>query len=380
FKSGVKYSSYLYLGATVASLFAAFASVPGVLTLVASNPVAWAVLGVAFIVLSGVAISVAKPLFHWAKDSINQRKFEKGEEKTISSCKIKDSINQREIEKEEGKAISDYKTLDNKLGTPSIRTTARLDAQEKDTIASLLENSVAFSEFMQKTNRGDYEFELDYVDIIYIAYNTYGYLPCQIENNVYFFACKPEQISDKTLALELRDYKETVKRRPDLVFTSVINLSNHYVTLVVAYDNKNKNFRACYCNPFGGLYDKVNRVDEKLLRSLKKEFDLKEQDIRISEVEQQERGKDGWNCGIYALENAKIMTDMMKEGRSFAEIDKELAKYQLSQEELKNKRIEFAKGIEEDQDRDNISFEKYPPLSFMEVPELSGGPRLRGCY
>ena len=72
----------------------------------------------------------------------------------------------------------------------------------------------------------------------------------------------------------------------------------------------------------------------------------------------------------------------MNAGRSLAEIDKELAKYHPSKEELENKRIEFAKRIEEDQDweRDDVDYDKYPPLSFMAVPEISGGSRLRGCY
>lgn len=59
-------------------------------------------------------------------------------------------------------------------------------------------------------------------------------------------------------------------------------------------------------------------------RIFKGELKLEEKDIRSCKVEQQ---GNTYDCGIYALENAKIITDMMKEGKSFDKIDEKLAGY-----------------------------------------------------
>ena len=88
------------------------------------------------------------------------------------------------------------------------------------------------------------------------------------------------------LLLELRDYKETVKRKPGLVFTSIINVSDHYLTLVIAYDSKNKNFRAYYCSSFGNPY---NQVEQKLPEYLEREFHLKKENIKVGYTGQQKR-------------------------------------------------------------------------------------------
>ena len=179
FKSGIKYSSYVYLGATIASLLISLAVVPIFpFTLLIFNPVVWAMLGVAFVGLSGAAMSIASPLFHWAKDSINQRK----------------------AERKKGKAISNCRTSDDKLGTPSgnIVITDRVYNSDKENyVLSVLESSILASGFMEKTNPKDYQYWLDYSDIVYIAYDAYGYLPSQIKNDVYFFVCKPELVSGR---------------------------------------------------------------------------------------------------------------------------------------------------------------------------------------
>ncbi|MFP3032259.1 MAG: hypothetical protein ACEY3M_14420, partial [Wolbachia sp.] len=67
--------------------------------------------------------------------------------------------------------------------------------------------------------------------------------------------------------------------------------------------------------------------------------------IRNSKAKQQD---DKYNCGIFALENAKKITDMLKAGKSFDEIDDQL-KYELSSEQLIEKRKEFAKALKKDE-------------------------------
>lgn len=55
--------------------------------------------------------------------------------------------------------------------------------------------------------------------------------------------------------------------------------------------------------------------------------------------------KDGCNCGVFALENAHRITEMLNEDKSFDEIDRELSKYKPKPEELQEKRREFAKAL-----------------------------------
>lgn len=69
--------------------------------------------------------------------------------------------------------------------------------------------------------------------------------------------------------------------------------------------------------------------------------------IRSSPTKQQ---KDGCNCGVFALENAHRITEMLNEDKSFDEIERELSKYKPKPEELQEKRREFAKALMEDEE------------------------------
>ncbi|MDG7053662.1 MAG: C48 family peptidase, partial [Wolbachia endosymbiont of Alcedoecus sp.] len=55
---------------------------------------------------------------------------------------------------------------------------------------------------------------------------------------------------------------------------------------------------------------------------------------------------DGCNCGVFALENASKITQMLSEGKSFDEIDKELSEYKF---DLNKKRKEFAEALMNDE-------------------------------
>ncbi len=64
--------------------------------------------------------------------------------------------------------------------------------------------------------------------------------------------------------------------------------------------------------------------------------------IKSSCIKQQE---DSYNCGIYALTNAKIITDMFNSDMPFNEIDKQLQKNKLTPEQLIAKRKEFKENL-----------------------------------
>ncbi|OCA07022.1 ulp1 protease family, C-terminal catalytic domain protein [Wolbachia endosymbiont of Trichogramma pretiosum] len=69
--------------------------------------------------------------------------------------------------------------------------------------------------------------------------------------------------------------------------------------------------------------------------------------IRSSPTRQQE---DGYNCGVFALENAHTITKMFKEDESFDEIDRELSKYKPIPKQLRKKRIDFTEVLMKDEE------------------------------
>lgn len=321
FKSGIKYSSYVYLGATIASLLISLTIAPIFpFVLLVSNPVAWAVLGVAFIVLSGLALAIIKPLFHLAYDNINKEKYQIEAPSSL--------LNGVEVNREE-----------------------------------LLRSS---ENFVSETIKGNYGCWLTSNEIEDIAEKKYGYLN---EDNVVMFGVWPlyhykekvdsssEKIRKRIESLGKDSYFEVYRDRiketgEPTCCTLILGLKDHWVTLTIAYDNESKRFRAYYCNPFGGTY---NGIDRELLKCLEegKFFSLRKEDIRVNKTKQQ---KNGYDCGIYALESAKIMTDMMKEGRSFDDIDKKLAEYvhadkEQEEKRLQGKREEFARVLINDMSR-----------------------------
>ncbi|WP_237350020.1 hypothetical protein [Wolbachia endosymbiont of Cylisticus convexus] len=74
--------------------------------------------------------------------------------------------------------------------------------------------------------------------------------------------------------------------------------------------------------------------------------------IRSSPTKQQE---DGCNCGIFALENAHRITEMLNEDKSFDEIDRELSKYKPNPEQLQKKRREFTEALMKDEEWETIA-------------------------
>ncbi|WP_405197034.1 MULTISPECIES: hypothetical protein [unclassified Wolbachia] len=261
---------------------------------------------------------------------------------------------------------------------------------------------------MHQTNRENYYYLLQEHDISHIARAVYNYSE-NSSGNVLF--CIPGDVS--TLNSKLKEYK-IEQGNTKKIFASIINLGgNHWVTLIVTC-NGNRQFRAYYCDSFGNklpnevegkVKDDIslaNEIAEKCLVPLSNEVgslirerennpdnaSLKEKkddvektlgharedrnklvskpidtsyivgilqetleigndSIKSSAVDQQ---KDGCNCGVFALENAHRITEMLNEDKSFDEIDRELSKYKPKPEELQEKRREFAKALMEDEE------------------------------
>ncbi|MGL9757697.1 MAG: hypothetical protein ACR5LA_02325 [Wolbachia sp.] len=261
---------------------------------------------------------------------------------------------------------------------------------------------------MHQTNRVNYSYWLQEHDISHIARAVYNYSE-NSSGNVLF--CIPGDVS--TLNSKLKEYK-IEQGNTKKIFASIINLGgNHWVTLIVTC-NGNRQFRAYYCDSSGTklpnevegkVKDDIslaNEIAEKCLVPLSNEVgslireretnpdnaSLKEKkddvektldhareernklvskpidtsyivgilqetleigndSIKSSAVNQQ---KDDCNCGVFALENAHRITEMLNKEQSCDGIDRELPEYKPSLKQLREKRREFAKALMEDEE------------------------------
>ncbi len=261
---------------------------------------------------------------------------------------------------------------------------------------------------MHQTNRENYYYWLQEHDISHIARAVYNYSE-NSSGNVLF--CIPGDVS--TLNSKLKEYK-IEQGNTKKIFASIINLGgNHWVTLIVTC-NGNRQLRAYYCDSFGNklpneiegkvkddislaneiaekclvplsnevgslIRERENNPDNASLKEkkddvektlghtredrnklvskpidtsyivgiLQKTLEIGNDSIKSSAVDQQE---DGCNCGVFALENAHRITEMLNEDKSFDEIDRELSKYKPRPGQLHEKRREFAKALMEDEE------------------------------
>lgn len=298
------------LGAVIGSPLLTFP-----LAMLISNPVVWVLTG---IILTVAYKMVVEPLFYLAKNYINGKRASKGEKSEEKDTELQDL---------QGK-------------TPEKQ--ARPKTPDRDSgIFDCKENK---DSFVYKTNKKeDYKFWLSNFDIAEIAKSYYGWMPYRKKGHRefskgVFFSCLDNLTS--FLGNRLQEYKDKVKGDNNLVLSSILNLNNnHWVTLVISHDEKSKKFRAYYCDSF------AEPLPEEVSSALQKTLGIDNSSIRNSKAKQQD---DKYNCGIFALENAKKITDMLKAGKSFDEIDDQL-KYELSSEQLIEKRKEFAKALKKDE-------------------------------
>ncbi|WP_341811803.1 Ulp1 family isopeptidase [Wolbachia endosymbiont (group A) of Conops quadrifasciatus] len=316
----VIYATCVCLAATFAvgylGLIIGFPLLTFPLAMLISNPVVWVLMG---IILTVAYKMVVEPLFYLAKNYINGKGAGQGEQKTqdgdsgILPGSEPDSRNS-----------SRRSSLDSGLGGKKFH-------ENLDTL-------------VHQTNRKHYDHLLTNSDIEHIARVVYGYLQSEhSDNNIYFLAPGYSNGMSKFTEKCLQDYRDKLKQNNTLIFTSVFHINgNHWTALVIKPDAGDKKFRAYYCDSFG------NQLPNNVLNIFKGELSKEEWslDIASSKVKQQ---SDWHNCGIFALENAHRITQMLNEGKSFDEIDAELSEYKPNPEQLQKKRREFTKALMEDE-------------------------------
>ncbi|MDR2609431.1 MAG: hypothetical protein LBC06_02445 [Rickettsiales bacterium] len=310
------------------------------LAILISNPIVWILMGVALAVIYKLAV---EPLFYWVKGYVSGKGPDQDKDSGV------------------GKEFSeDLQTI------------------------------------VHQTNRENYAYWLQQHDIAHIARAVYNYSE---SSDGHIFFCIPGNL--ESLSERLREYKNKAEQENSRrIFTSVINLGgNHWVTLIVTYNQADRQFKAYYCDSFGadlpspgsqrkkieraneikGLIpslteqsrelnaqgrkemskdvqktaqtcrDKKNELvnvlinTDNMVSALKAILRIGDDNMRSSKTKQQ---NDGCNCGVFALENASKITQMLSEGKSFDGIDKELSEYQF---DLNEKRREFAEALMNDE-------------------------------
>lgn len=274
------------------------------------------------------------------------------------------------------------------------KTLSNLVSQQDDDAALAQQNLV------NQVKAGNDGYWLQQHDIAHIARAVYGYSE-NTGNDTYF--CVAGDLC--TFNERLKEYaKKAKEQNSSKIFTSILNLNNmHWVTLVIVYEVASNKFRGVFCNSsssFGVVQLPENgskckdiqcadeimeiippldsqvgyyRVQEKkkqaddvqktlnVCRDTRNELlnvpidgdtlvsALSEhlQDFYVQSSHAEQQIYDGYNCGVFALLNARDITDMLIAGKSNDDIIEKL-NYKLTLEELKEIRTIFAKILEND--------------------------------
>ncbi|MGL9725868.1 MAG: hypothetical protein ACR5KV_04240 [Wolbachia sp.] len=357
------------------------------------HPVAWILMKIVLTMTYKMAV---EPLFHLIKSHVDEKEASKEKE---SNAKTGELLKSSEQEQTASNQVS-LKTSDGDSGIVPDSEPVLGNSSRKSSIASE-DSGLSSKEFhedlqtlVHQTNRGHYAYWLQQYDIAHIARIKCKYSE-GFTDGVFF--CIPGNLD--SLNERLKEYKNKVEQENlKVTFTSVVNLGNlHWTTLVVTYNLDNKQFSAYYCDSFsaklpspGSKYSSIKLANEikelvvpltnqaselnvqgkkemskdvqktvqtcrdkknelvgvpidtdNMVSALEAILEIKSDNIRSSKTEQQ---NDGWNCGIFALENAHRITQMINEGKSLDEIDKKL----LEKFDLNKKREEFSRVLMED--------------------------------
>lgn len=206
------------------------------------------------------------------------------------------------------------------------------------------------SRFVSATENDNYTIWLTQADIANIARYVYGWHG--EEGSVIFEVIG--SVDQLGIQLERHKNKLAAPNRQSLTF--VVNLGdNHWVTLVVACKVLLFSaFRQPQCSAYQGLYvpyhageqysayyiDSLNRGIPDDIRS-RLEEEIPGIDIQSFNIKQQ---NDGCNCGIFALENARLINDKLNNGRE-EQIEERLQLYRPTRWQLQSKRREFASHL-----------------------------------
>ncbi|KAF8789045.1 hypothetical protein HNY73_007024 [Argiope bruennichi] len=182
----------------------------------------------------------------------------------------------------------------------------------------------------------NYKVLLKQEDIVNIAKIEYGW--CGEGGNVVFKVIGYEQFK-----IQLDHYKDILKEKQSLTF--IINLNNyHWVTLVITYFQQQ--FSAYYIDSFG------QELPYNISNTLKDEV----KNIKDFKIKQHH----WYNCGIFALENARVINEALQKSKDPIAAVLDL---QLTDDLLKTIREEYARALSR---RDKIENKFEVLIKFLE--------------
>lgn len=407
------YALGIYLAATVTIgclgliIGSIFLTLP--LAMLIFHPVAWVVMGV---VLTATCKMVVEPLFHLVKGYVDGKEASKEKEsnaKTSALSKLPEQTvnNQGNPKTPDGDSgtVPDSESV-------SKNNSRRNSNASGDSGLGGKEFHEDLQTLMHQTNLKKCDYLLQQHDIAHIARVEYGYSESST-NNVFFsipgdvnslnerlkeYKNKVEQENSKktfTAVVNIGNYhwvtlvvvyeptnkrfrayycdsfgnklpneiegkvKDDVGLANEITEKCLVPLNNHREHLIREREVNQDN---------AGLKDKKDDIEETLDYARKGKNKLVSEqingdyivsilqetlqigsgdNIRSSATKQQE---DNCNCGIFALENAHRITQMLNNGKSFDEIDRELSKYKPNPEQLEEKRREFTEALMKDEE------------------------------
>ncbi|GBM63681.1 hypothetical protein AVEN_198687-1 [Araneus ventricosus] len=194
------------------------------------------------------------------------------------------------------------------------------DYQQPGTSFQSTNKLIAESTFVEDTlDNNNYQVELKGEDIANIAKIEYGWYG---ENGCVIF----KVIGSEELQTQLGHYKDILKEKKSLTFT--INLNKyHWVTLVITHQNQQ----------FSVYY--VDSLGEELPYNINNVLKDVTVDIKDFKINQQH---DEYNCGIFALENAKVINEALQKSD---DPKAAVSNLELTDDLLRAKREEFARAL-----------------------------------
>ncbi|MDD5162474.1 MAG: NB-ARC domain-containing protein, partial [Candidatus Rickettsiella isopodorum] len=168
----------------------------------------------------------------------------------------------------------------------------------KQRISSRIKRAPSVNTLVEATAKNDFSYWLSQEDIADIARIEYNQFRTRTENNAEF-----EILGSMTqLSSTVKSFQEKIKTNKwsKALLTLIMNLENlHWVTMLISY--KNNNYVAYYVD------SKNNPIPQNYFELLYNPY-LIHPIINLNSGYMQQ--KDGFNCGLWALENAVVLNAM----------------------------------------------------------------------
>ncbi len=197
---------------------------------------------------------------------------------------------------------------------------------------------LTFFELATKETRYDYRLQAQ--DIPDIARIEYGFIT-SIDSGLFKVVRSIKQLTKQKELKKLKGKIQQDKKQP---LTLIINLNNeHWVTLVVSH--KDGKYQGYYADSLG------KEIPKNCEGALKNNSIIVE-DLTCQTDKLPVQQTDGYNCGLWALENARDINDSLRSTNTISEIKERLMK-KRDENYFKEKRISLLKKLNEDPGRLN---------------------------